>query len=136
MGIFREKEDDIVRDPLAFNEKGEIICIGEVRPNTVLHVLKGHPDSLLFAAQKAVKDCGASPEQPIIAESTFIVECITRNLFLGEQFAKEIDFIHESLVIQNQTQEPYGVLSLGEIASYGDGLLELFNKTIVVGIYP
>ena len=134
-GIFREKEDDIVRDPLAFNEKGEIICIGEVRPNTVLHVLKGHPDSLLTAARKAINDCGASPGRPINAQSTFIVECITRNLFLGEQFAQEIDLIRENLVVQNETQEPYGVMSLGEIASYGDGLLELFNKTIVVGIY-
>lgn len=134
-GIFREKEDDIVRDPLAFNDKGEIVCIGEVRPNTVLHVLKGHPDGLLLAARKAIHDCGASPGNPINAQSTFIVECITRNLFLGEQFAQEIDLIRENLVVQDSTQEPCGVLSLGEIASYGDGLLELFNKTIVVGIH-
>ena len=28
-----------------------------------------------------------------------------------------------------------GILSLGEISSYGDGYLEFFNKTIVVGAF-
>jgi len=29
---------------------------------------------------------------------------------------------------------PEGILSLGEISSYGDGYIEFFNKTIVVGV--
>ena len=134
-GILREKEDDIVRDPLAIGVDGSIICIGEVPPNTVLHVLKGRPAALLDAARKAMNDCGEKAGVPIPAEGTFIVDCITRTLFLDEEFSKEMDIIRSSLVINQEEQEPFGILSLGEISSYGEGLLELFNKTIVIGAF-
>ena len=134
-GIFKEKEDDIVRDPLAIGPMGAIVCIGEVQPNTVLHILKGRPEALLQAAQIAIKDCAGAAGLPIQAESTFVVDCITRALFLGEQFTDELNCVRQSLVITENTQEPYGILSLGEISSYGDGMLELFNKTIVIGSF-
>lgn len=134
-GILREKEDDIVRDPLAIGENGAIICIGEVPPNTVLHVLKGHPEALLEAARQAVSDCVENTGLPIRAESTFIVDCITRTLFLEQQFAEEMNLIRENMEVSKEEQEPFGVLSLGEISSYGEGLLELFNKTIVIGAF-
>lgn len=132
-GIFREKEDDIVRDPLAMEENGAIVCIGEVPTNTVLHILKGYPELLLNATRKAMYDCGEKAGFPILAEGTFVVDCITRTLFLNEQFTDEMNIIREGLVVETEEQEPFGVLSLGEISSYGEGLLELFNKTIVVG---
>ena len=134
-GIFREKQDDIVRDPLAIGENGSIICIGEIPANTVLHVLKGHPTALLDAARKAISDCAEIPGQPIRAENTFVVDCITRTMFLNNQFSEEMNIIRQNIVIEKNEQEPFGVLSLGEISSYGDGLLELFNKTIVVGTF-
>lgn len=132
-GIFREKEDDIVRDPLAIGENGAIVCIGEVPTNTVLHVLKGRPEELLQAARKAMDDCGEKTGLPIRADGTFVVDCITRTLFLNEQFSDEMSIIRNGLVIETNEQEPFGILSLGEISSYGEGLLELFNKTIVIG---
>ncbi|MFN0035157.1 MAG: FIST signal transduction protein [Saprospiraceae bacterium] len=134
-GILREKEDDIVRDPLAIGENGAIICIGEVPTNTVLHVLKGSPEALLAAARKAVNDCGEKTGLPIRAEGTFVVDCVTRTLFLDKEFSKEMNLIRANLVVSMEEQEPFGVLSLGEISSYGDGLLELFNKTIVIGTF-
>lgn len=134
-GIFREKEDDIVRDPLAIGANGSIICIGEVQTNTVLHILKGRPAALLEAAQSALQDCSNQTGFPIEAKGTFVVDCITRALFLDEQFKYEMDFIHKNLVINHAAQEPFGILSLGEISSYGDGTLELFNKTVVIGTF-
>ena len=134
-GILRENEDDIVRDPIALNGDGSIECIGEVPPNTVLHVLKGRPAALLEATKQAMRDCGSSESQPINASETLIVDCITRALFLENQFIEEMNIIRNSLQISSPDQEPYGVLSLGEISSYGDGMLELFNKTIVVGTF-
>lgn len=132
-GILREKEDDIVRDPLAIGENGAIVCIGEVPTNTVVHVLKGEPQALLNAARKAMIDSNGGTDFPIRADGTFVVDCITRTLFLHEQFADEMNIVCENLLIENPEQEPFGILSLGEISSYGEGLLELFNKTIVVG---
>ncbi len=134
-GILREKEDDIVRDPLAIGENGSIVCIGEIPPNTVLHVLKGHPEALLNAARKAVSESTEIPGLPAAATGTFVVDCITRALFLDEQFAEEMNIIRASVVVNTDEQEPYGILSLGEISSYGEGLLELFNKTIAIGTF-
>lgn len=132
-GIFREKEDDIVRHPLGIGENGSIVCIGDVPPNTVLHVLKGNRDTLLKAARKAIRDCGEKAGFPIQAECTFVVDCLTRAIVLEEEFSDELNIIREGLVIDKEEQEPFGVLSLGEISSYGEGLLELFNKTVVIG---
>ena len=134
-GILREKEDDVVRDPLAIGANGSIVCIGEVLPNTVLYVLKGRPEALLQATQKAIRECSEKSGIPLEANGTFIVDCITRTTFLNEQFAEELNIIRNGVVIKSEEQEPYGILSLGEIASYGEGLLEFFNKTIVIGSF-
>jgi len=134
-GILRDRQDDIVRDPLSVDENGAIICIGEVPPNTVLHVLKGRPEALLDAVRQAVNDCAMQTGLPILAEGTFVVDCITRTLFLDDQFPEELNIIRQNLVITKIDQEPFGILSLGEISSYGKGLLELFNKTIVIGTF-
>jgi hypothetical protein len=131
-GILREKEDDIVRDPLMIGPDGSIICIAEVPPNTVLHVLKGRPEALLQATKKAITECS---DESGIPKGTFIVDCITRTLFLNERFSEELNIIRNEMVIKSEEQEPYGILSLGEIASYGEGLLEFFNKTIVIGSF-
>lgn len=134
-GIFREKEDDIVRDPIAVNDDGEIICIGEVPANTVLYILKGDQQTLIEAAHGAIADCKNGKDTLIDAEDTLVVDCISRTLFLDTHFSVELDAIRQQLSILREEQEPQGVLSLGEISSYGAGLLELFNKTIVVGTF-
>ena len=133
LGILREKEDLIVRDPLAIDENGAIICIGDVPQNVPLYILKGDVNTLLEAAGAAINDCGKKTGFPIVANGTFVVDCITRARFLDHQFSQEIAIIREKLLIEHEEQEPFGILSLGEISSYGETLLELFNKTIVIG---
>ena len=64
-----------------------------------------------------------------------MVDCITRPSALGDRFSEELEAIRNQLEVNNEEQEPFGILSLGEISSYGDGLLEFFNKTIVVGTF-
>lgn len=134
-GIFRENADAIVRDPIGVNENGEVTCIGEVPANTVLHILKSTPKLLIEAASYAMKDCLSEAGPDFIPDSTFVVDCITRPAALGDRFSEELDAIRSQLVVNDPEQEPYGILSLGEISSYGEGLLEFFNKTIVVGTF-
>lgn len=130
-GIFKEGQEDIVRDPIIANEDGELICVGEVPENALLFILRGDPKSLVksakTAAEEAVQNSLTSPLDFLV------VDCISRVLFLGEQFTDELTAIEASLSRITRLANVEGVLTLGEISSYGDGFLEFFNKTIVVG---
>jgi len=127
-GIYKEGAEDIVRDPIMTNEKGELICVGEVPEHSLLNILKGEPDSLIQAAGKAAKEaCGKEIHCPLVAD------CISRTLFLGEDFAGELAIVKENLVVTGSQGIPAGMLTLGEISSYGETFLEFFNKTIVIG---
>lgn len=133
-GIYRENEEDIVRDPFKVGENGELICFGEVKPHTVLNVLKGQPTTLIQAAQEAVNDCKELESTTLHAPETMVVNCISRRHFLENAFEDEMEIIVNEVGIANEAL-PHGILSLGEISSYGTGLLDIFNKTIVVGTF-
>ncbi len=135
LGMLREKEDDVVRDPLTIGDNDSIVCIAEVPTNTVLHVLKGKADALLQAAKMAVEDCGKEVGIPIQSDATLVVDCITRRHFLDDEFTQELNLVRDKLVIDSPEKELFGILSLGEISSTGRGLLEVYNKTIVVGTF-
>lgn len=132
-GMHKEGAEDIVRDPIAVNEKGELICVGEIGENTALNILKGRKSSLISAAGQAADDCKNAREKRI--KSSLIADCISRVLFLEEDFGKELATIKEKIASINKGLTLEGFLSLGEISSYGEGLLEFFNKTTVVGAF-
>lgn len=132
-GMFRENLEDIVRDPITTNEEGHLICVGEVPANTVLYILKGETANLIDAAGQAIIDCKGKENGQFKADDTFIIDCISRTLFLEDDFTKELEAVHNQINIKTEEEVPHGILSLGEISSFGKGLLEFFNKTIVVG---
>jgi hypothetical protein len=130
-GIHKEGMEDIVRDPINVNEKGELFCVGEVPENTVLSILKGEKDSLIQAASQAAEDCLKSGRKTI--RQSLIADCISRAIFLGEKFMKELETVNQKTRTIAPQHTPMGILTLGEISSYGEEFLEFFNKTIVVG---
>ncbi|MBU1486560.1 histidine kinase, partial [bacterium] len=65
---------------------------------------------------------------------TLIADCISRVLFLEEDFDREVALVKERIASINKESILEGFLSLGEISSYGEGLPEFFNKTTVVGV--
>ncbi|MEM6725884.1 MAG: FIST N-terminal domain-containing protein, partial [Bacteroidota bacterium] len=85
-GIFRDQSEDIVRDPIAVGPEGELICVGEIPENTVLYILKGERNGLIQSAEQAISDC--QPEALSQIDYPFIVDCISRTLFLEEDFPK------------------------------------------------
>lgn len=132
-GIFKETGEDIVRDPLSVGENGEIICVADVPENTVLYILKGSEAQLIDAAQTATEECiAATPE---VFQDTLLVNCISRALYLDKNFKKELKVINSTLGTTPNNVIPSGILSLGEISSYGEGYLEFYNKTLVLGIF-
>lgn len=132
-GIIRDINEDIVRDPIAVGSQGELICVGEVPNNSVLSILKGKNTNLIQSASRAAKDVKEAVREEQIIKQIFLVDCISRVLFLKDDFNKELQAVSDVFQEENQETEQVGVLSLGEISSDGNGLLLFYNKTMVVG---
>lgn len=125
-GIAKLADELVIRDPIAL--KGpRIVCVGEVRRGSYVHVMHGKPDYVSAAAgrarQRALENLkGRTPRLMLF------MDCISRVLFLGELFAREITHV-------SMNDVPLaGALTLGEIANSGYDYLELYNKTSVVGL--
>ena len=127
-GINKEGVEVIVRDPIMVNEAGELVCVGEVPQNTSLAILKGEKKALINAAEEAARTCKQATSS---ANNDYMVfDCISRVLFLEDDFNAELQAVKAGL---GNPQGITGALTLGEISSYGEGYIEFFNKTIVVG---
>ena len=133
LGMLKYDTEIILRVPFSVGEENSIVLGSEMPENSVLVVMKGYPDKLIAAA-------GSAAEQAKIAfknkkkkspGKALIVDCITRALFLEDRIDDELK------IIANKAGSDvflFGLLSLGEIASTGDKYIELYNKTIVVGM--
>lgn len=131
-GILKDSSEYVVRDPIEVSENGELICIGEVIENTVVDILNGDADTLIDAAEEAAKDVVGKIEAP---KHAYLSDCISRVLFLEEDYEKELHAISDQLNAGGKAIPIEGALTLGEISSFGDGYLQLFNKTVVVGLF-
>lgn len=130
--MVREGSECIVRDPIAVNEQGHLICVGEVPENTFLDVLKGKNQQLIEAAEQAAMEAADQAGKPTAA---MIIDCISRVLFLDENFEQEVQAVTKALHDKGVAPTMRGALTLGEISSFGEGFLEFFNKTTVVGLF-
>ena len=129
-GMIKEYTEPVVRDLVAVGDNGELICVGNVPENSVLDILKGDAASLVEAAGQAADDCKPAKGKKIT--HSFIIDCISRVLFLGEKFSCELEEVKTKTIEIARDVVPVGMLTLGEISCYGEGFLEFFNKTIVV----
>jgi hypothetical protein len=131
-GIYKEEAEDIVRDPIIATEAGELVCVGEVPENAALNIFKGDKPALVRAAGQAADHrqylAGRRPQQSLV------IDCISRVLFLEEDFSKELAAVKQGITVSGVQSAPVGALTLGEISSDGNGFLEFYNKTIVVGM--
>lgn len=131
-GILKEDAECIVRDPLMVNENNELVCVGELEDNMVVDILNGNEVSLIEAAKTATED---SIKQATAPRKAILIDCISRILFLEDNFDKELSTITETINAAFPKVSIGGALTLGEISSYGEGFLEFYNKTIVVGLF-
>ena len=127
-GIAKLDAEMVVRDPMR-EERGDLICVGEVPKGAFVHILYGRPDTVIEAAGHALNLARLefSQEEPGLM---LFVDCISRVLFLGDDFNQEI-----SAVASNEIPM-VGALTLGEIANNGHDYLEFYNKTSVIGLFP
>ncbi len=123
IGIVRYSRDDIVRDPISF-EDGKLILVTEVKVNSIINILKGNKKSLINAAKEAAIE--ALSEKCNLA---LVFSCITRKNFLEEDFKEELDAIYSEVNSNNMI----GALTIGEIANNGNRNINLLNKSCVIG---
>ena len=132
-GISKSNAEEVIRDPISVNEEGGLVCVGEVPENTVLNIMKGTADDLITAAAEAVEETLNRSIGTDYVRHTMVVDCVSRALFLEGRHEEELEKINQRIKAVRNEVSPQGMLSLGEISSYGDGYLEFFNKTIVIG---
>jgi hypothetical protein len=132
-GIYSEGGEDIVRESIAANEKGQLVCVGEVPENAMLSILKGTKSSLIQAAGQATEACRHPDGRKI--RCCLVIDCISRVLFLKDDFTEELATVQTGISSISTDIIPEGILTLGEIASYGAGIPEFLNKSIVVGAF-
>ncbi|WP_340817967.1 FIST C-terminal domain-containing protein [Methanolobus sp. WCC4] len=133
LGIYMEGHEDLVRDVMEITEEGELVCAGGIPENAVLNILTSDKTSLLRSAKTAIDDCFVEEREDI--EGCFIIDCVSRSIFLQEGFEDELQVIKNRLENRDIQIIPEGVLSVGEIASMGKDTVEFFNKTVVIGIF-
>ena len=108
-----------------------ITCITEVPENTILYLLTADAESLLTAASTTFNAPVTKIKSP---QSSLIFDCISRALFLDQNFKDELSAVNHTFQKLAPGIKPEGALSIGEIALNGRGNLEFFNKTLVTGI--
>lgn len=122
LGIAKIDAERIIRDPFAIQENG-LLLVDPIQEGEMVCVMHGNIESLLNGAALATERAivKSNPNQ----QQMFCIDCISRVLFMQNEFYKEIETIAGNKQIN-------GVLTIGEIANDGDAYLEMYNKTVVV----
>lgn len=127
LGISKMDAEKIVRDPFRLSGQ-ELILIDKVNEGEYIEIMCGSMESLIrgavFARQMAINQRTKDMNQ----HNLFCIDCISRALFMEKLFNEELNAVGEGLEVN-------GMLSLGEIASSEESFLEIYNKTVVVGIW-
>ncbi|RZT96256.1 hypothetical protein EV201_0892 [Ancylomarina subtilis] len=127
LGIEKLDAEMIVRDPIWLTSEG-LQLIDEIREGEYIKILNGDLESLLEGASNAKDLALSNLQNEMDHDALFCIDCISRVLFMNETYGMELGILSENKKVS-------GILSLGEIANEGDSFLEIYNKTIAIGIW-
>ncbi len=132
-GILKYDKEIILRAPIGIDSENNILLGSEIPKNSMLMIMKGDHKKLISAAGSATEQAKEIfiVKKKTLPKKALIIDCITRALFLEKMFEDELKIIKEK---GDAGITLFGFLSLGEIASYGEKYIELYNKTIVIGM--
>jgi hypothetical protein len=117
----------IVRDPLAVLPGGVLRCAGEVPSHASIRIAHGDVAGM-FAAAREARELAAADRPGVTPRLALTLDCISRALLLGDGLREEL----EALRIPGLAQ--VGALTIGEIASTEDSVLQIHNKTTVLAV--
>ncbi|GBG02699.1 hypothetical protein AZSI13_20260 [Azospira sp. I13] len=126
-GILRADGEVLVRIPVALDEAGGIICVGEIPPNSVLTLLDAGS-----AGQGVARFVASLTALPVSAQDTLLLfYCAGRRMHLGQD---GMDAELAELAGCFGEGRLRGALSLGEIGAAVSGGYPLFHNATLVGI--
>ncbi|MFT5347724.1 MAG: hypothetical protein ACI9M3_000758 [Bacteroidia bacterium] len=131
LGLGRKGHEDIVRDPISVDSDGSIHCIDAVPENAALYVLKGEKTKLIEAASISCLEALNQLTDEHEPSHCLIIDCVSRELFLGDDFDKEVKIVCDTLATRFKNIQIEGVLSMGEVSTFKNGRLEIYNKTVL-----
>lgn len=123
LGIDRLDDDVLIRDPIKL-EGEHIVCVGAIPENSMLYLMSGDKQQLIDSVTNAALEVNCK------SDVIFVVDCVSRQIFLQQDFDKEITEIHTSTAPHSQF---VAILGLGEIASGKYGAINFHNKSSVIG---
>jgi len=127
LGIAKIDAEMVVRDP--FMATDEVIhLVDKINEGEYVNILNGDMDSLLAGATKAKGIAMSKTDESMDKESIFCIDCISRVLYMQNNFIKELEVIGYNVNVN-------GILTIGEIANSEESFLEIYNKTIVIGVW-
>ena len=127
LGIEKLDAEMVARGPIKTCDN-ELYFLDSIYAGEYVKVLHGNLESLIKGAEIAKKRALSNLGEKMDQNSIFTIDCISRAIFLGDFFSKELEVISKNKHVS-------GILAIGEIANEGDSLLEIYNKTIVLGVW-
>ena len=127
-GLARMDAERVVRDPLFVRDDGALVCVGTVPEGDHVDILHGDTPSLIEAAASARQIAEQRLAEPLATR--LFMDCISRVLFLGDDFDTEL----ASVAIDDVPL--IGACTIGEVANHGGDYPEFYNKTSVVAALP
>ncbi|GGP56925.1 FIST signal transduction protein [Shewanella saliphila] len=130
-GLKQLNEEHLIRDIIAV-KGNSLVCVGNVAENSLVYILNATKDVLIAAASDAGKQFSQKLLPATADQMRFVVliDCISRALYLGDDYQLELGAICEQLPLGKVLT---GVLSIGEIKNTRQGAIQFLNKTIVLG---
>lgn len=127
LGIEKLDAEMIVRDPFKLCSQG-LHFVDAIQEGEYVKVLHGNIESLIEGASNAKELALSKSNKSMNQNSLFCIDCISRVLFMKDDYTKELEIVAKNKQVS-------GVLTIGEIANEGDSFLEIYNKTIVLGVW-
>ena len=127
LGISKLDSENVVRDPFKVTDN-TIHLIDNINEGEYIEILHGNMESLLNGAKNAKEKAFLKVEKQTNSNFIFCIDCISRALYMQEDFSKELEIVSENV-------NTSGVLSIGEIANSEESFLEIYNKTIVFSLW-
>jgi hypothetical protein len=125
-GIARLSSEFVVRDPVAIRADGGLVCVGDVPPGSLVHIMHGDIQTLLAAAERVGERANALTPADVDQRVDVVIDCISRSMFMGEDIKQEL------AKVRNPRFPQIGAFTLGEVANSEQEYLEFHNKTAVV----